>query len=89
LTTRTSRPGAAPETSDPIRSDPIDAYAAARAVRSGRADDTPQTGDGTVEVVRTLRVARDGAVEPLGGELTGVLSPLAPSSRLAAPLPAS
>ena len=45
------------------KSDPIDAYAAARAALSGRADGTPKTRDGSVEMIRTLRVARSSAVK--------------------------
>ncbi len=45
------------------KSDPIDAYAAARAVLSGAAGGTPKAGDGRVEAIRALRVARRGAVK--------------------------
>jgi transposase len=45
------------------KSDPIDAYAAAAAVASGRATGTPKTGDGPVEAIRMLRVARTSAVK--------------------------
>ena len=45
------------------KSDPIDAYAAARAALSGRADGTPKTRDGAVEMIRMLRVARHSAVK--------------------------
>ena len=45
------------------KSDPIDAYAAARAALSGRASGTPKTRTGTVEMIRMLRVARSGAVK--------------------------
>lgn len=45
------------------KSDPIDAYAAATAVASGRASGTPKTRDGIVEAVRALRVARRSAVK--------------------------
>ncbi|MFB7950564.1 IS110 family transposase [Kitasatospora phosalacinea] len=45
------------------KSDPIDAYAAARAVASGRAGGTPKTRDGIVEAIRTLRVVRRSAVK--------------------------
>lgn len=45
------------------KSDPIDAYAAARAALSGRASGTPKTRTGTVEMIRMLRVARGGAVK--------------------------
>jgi len=45
------------------KSDPIDAYAAAEAVASGRASGTPKTRDGRVESIRLLRVTRNGAVK--------------------------
>lgn len=45
------------------KSDPIDAYAAAMAVASGRATGTPKTRDGLVEAIRALHVARRGAVK--------------------------
>jgi transposase len=43
------------------KSDPIDAEAAARAVLSGAARGTPKSRDGTVEMIRTLRVCRRSA----------------------------
>ncbi|MFB7477276.1 IS110 family transposase [Kitasatospora sp. NPDC056184] len=45
------------------KSDPIDAYAAATAVLSGRATGTPKSRDGAVEAVRVLRIARRSAVK--------------------------
>jgi transposase len=45
------------------KSDPIDAYAAATAVLSGRATGTPKSRDGVVEAVRALRTARRSAVK--------------------------
>jgi transposase len=45
------------------KSDPIDAYAAATAVASGRAIGTPKTRDGIVEAIRALRVPRRSAVK--------------------------
>jgi transposase len=45
------------------KSDPIDAYAAARAALSGRAAGIPKTRDGNVEMIRVLRVARHSAVK--------------------------
>jgi transposase len=45
------------------KSDPIDAYAAARAALNGDAAGTPKTRDGRVEAIRALRVARRGAVK--------------------------
>ncbi len=43
------------------KSDPADAEAAARAVLSGEADGAPKSGDGAVEMIRVLRVARTTA----------------------------
>ncbi|MEW2582586.1 IS110 family transposase [Streptomyces virginiae] len=45
------------------KSDPVDAYAAATAVLSGRARGIPKTRNGIVEAIRTLRVARTSAVK--------------------------
>jgi transposase len=45
------------------KSDPIDAEAAARAVLSGEALGEPKSGDGRVEMIRTLRTARHSAVK--------------------------
>ena len=45
------------------KSDPVDAYAAAQAVASGRAAGTPKSRDGLVEAIRALHVARRGAVK--------------------------
>jgi transposase len=45
------------------KSDPIDAYAAATAVLSGRATGVPKSRDGVVESLRVLRVARRSAVK--------------------------
>lgn len=45
------------------KSDPIDAFAAAMAVASGRAGGTPKTRDGLVEAIRMLHVARRSAVK--------------------------
>jgi len=45
------------------KSDPIDAYAAATAVASGRATGRPKTRTGTVEAIRVLRIARRSAVK--------------------------
>ncbi|MFJ3939495.1 IS110 family RNA-guided transposase [Streptomyces parvus] len=45
------------------KSDPIDAYAAAMAVLSGRAAGIPKSRDGVVEAVRVLRLARRSAVK--------------------------
>ncbi|MEU7377994.1 IS110 family transposase [Streptomyces albidoflavus] len=46
-----------------VKSDPVDAYAAATAVLSGRANGTPKDRDGTVEAIRALRVVRASAVK--------------------------
>ncbi len=56
------------------KSDPIDAYAAARAAASGRASGTPKTRVGDVESVRVLRVARTGAVRARAKALTQLKS---------------
>ncbi|URN14615.1 IS110 family transposase [Streptomyces sudanensis] len=45
------------------KSDPVDAYAAATAVLSGRAGGTPKTRDGVVEAIRSLRVVRRSAIK--------------------------
>ena len=45
------------------KDDPIDAEAAARAVLAGTAKAIPKSGDGPVEAIRQLRVARSGAVK--------------------------
>jgi transposase len=45
------------------KSDPVDAYAAATAVLSGRAKGTPKSRDGIAEAIRTLRVARSSAIK--------------------------
>jgi len=45
------------------KSDPIDAEAAARAVLAGEAVGEPKSGDGKVEMIRTLRSARHSAVK--------------------------
>ena len=45
------------------KSDPIDAENAARAVLAGRATDIPKTADGTSEMIRQVKIARDTAVK--------------------------
>jgi transposase len=45
------------------KSDPIDAEAAARAALAGTATGTPKGGNGRVEAIRALRVARRGAMK--------------------------
>ena len=45
------------------KSDPLDAYAAARAALSGTAAGVPKDRDGQVEAIRVLRVTRRGAVK--------------------------
>ena len=45
------------------KSDPVDAEAAARAVLAGTATVEPKTGDGPVEMIRALRLARHSAVK--------------------------
>jgi transposase len=52
------------------KSDPLDAYAAADAVLSGRASAVPKAGDGIVEAIRALHVTRarrDPPCRPRGG----------------------
>jgi transposase len=45
------------------KSDPIDAYSAAEQVRTRRAGGHPKVKTGVVESLRTLKIARDGAVQ--------------------------
>lgn len=45
------------------KDDTTDAFAAARAAQAGRARAVPKAGDGPVEAIRALRVARNGAVK--------------------------
>ena len=45
------------------KSDPVDAFAAATAVLTGRAGGTPKTRDGIVEAIRALRVVRRSAIK--------------------------
>ncbi|MFD0416858.1 IS110 family transposase [Streptomyces sp. NPDC127108] len=45
------------------KSDPIDAYSAARAAASGRATATPKSRTGAVEALRQLRVTRASAIK--------------------------
>lgn len=45
------------------KSDPLDAYAAADAVLAGRATAVPKGGDGAVESIRAVHLARAGAVK--------------------------
>jgi transposase len=45
------------------KSDPIDAENAARAVLAGTVTATPKTGEGTVEMIRHTKIARDTAVK--------------------------
>jgi transposase len=45
------------------KSDPLDAYSAARAALSGAASVVPKRRDGRVEAIRALRVARSSAVK--------------------------
>jgi transposase len=44
------------------KSDPVDAQAAARAVQAGEVTVVPKAGDGRVEMIRSLRVARQTAM---------------------------
>ena len=45
------------------KNDPIDAENAARAVLAGQARAVPKTADGTVEMIRQIKVAKDIAVK--------------------------
>ena len=45
------------------KTDTVDAEAAARAVLSGEASDPPKSGDGQVEMIRHLKIARDTALK--------------------------
>jgi transposase len=45
------------------KSDPLDAYAAADAVLSGRAIAVPKAGDGIIESIRALHTVRSGAIK--------------------------
>ena len=45
------------------KSDPLDAEAAARAVQAGTVTGQPKAGDGQVEMIRTLRLARRSAMK--------------------------
>jgi transposase len=45
------------------KDDPIDAESAARAVLSGTATATPKSADGTVEMIRQIKIAKDTAVK--------------------------
>ncbi len=45
------------------KNDTIDAEAAARAVLSGAATAVPKTADGTVEMIRQVKIAKDTAVK--------------------------
>jgi transposase len=59
---RSTAPTASPAARTP-KSDPLDAYAAAKAVLSGSAAGVPKLRDGRVEAIRALRVARSSAVK--------------------------
>ncbi|MEV6235077.1 transposase [Saccharopolyspora shandongensis] len=48
------------------KNDTVDAEAAARAVLSGEAAVTPKSGDGPVEAIRVLKLAKDSAVKARG-----------------------
>jgi transposase len=45
------------------KSDPSDAYSAARAVLAGEASGVPKSADGRVEMIRALRAARRSAIK--------------------------
>jgi len=48
------------------RDDPPDAEAAARAVLAGTATATPKSADGTAEMIRQVKIAKDTAVKARG-----------------------
>jgi transposase len=52
------------------KSDPLDAENAARAVLAGRETGTPKSADGQVEMLRQIKVAKDGAVKARAQALT-------------------
>ena len=54
------------------KSDTVDAESAARSVLAGQATATPKTGDGVVEMIRQLKIARDTA----GKARTAAMVPL-------------
>jgi transposase len=56
------------------KSDPIDAEAAARSVLSGEATGVPKRSDGTVEMIRALRVARASAMKARTQALNQILA---------------
>lgn len=58
------------------KSDPIDAYAAATAVLSGRATGVPKSRDGVAEAVRVLRIARRSAVKARTQAMNQIRGPL-------------
>jgi Transposase len=65
------------------KSDPLDAQAAARAVQAGQARVVPKAGDGQVEMIRCLRVARATAMRARTqtiNTLKGLLVTAPPSS---------
>jgi transposase len=67
------------------KSDPIDAEAAARAVLAGEAVGEPKSGDGRVEMIRTLRSARRSAVKArtqAANQLQALLAQTAPEELL-------
>lgn len=54
------------------KSDPIDAYMAAEAVRSGRARTVPKDRDGVIEAIRVLHTVRRAAVKDRAAALTQI-----------------
>ena len=54
------------------KSDPIDAYMAAQAVRSGRASTVPKDRDGVIEAIRLLHTVRRAAVKDRAAALTQI-----------------
>ena len=60
------------------KSDPIDAKAAARAVQAGEATVAPKTGTGQVEMIRSLRVARQTAIRARTQAINAIKALLSP-----------
>jgi transposase len=52
-----------------VKSDPLDAESAARAVLAGEKSGVPKSGDGCVEMIRALRAARRSAMIRRGRRL--------------------
>lgn len=62
MTSSTQRLHVLPRAPANGKSDPIDAEYAARVVLAGKATATPKLGEGAVETIRVVKIARDSAV---------------------------